>query len=92
MRPAIRTSRTAVAAFLSALLSVACGVLVLASDFDLFLAGVVLFAVLAIVLGIIAWIQVKRASDRLRGKALAGWAIGLPAGGVALGFLLVPAN
>jgi hypothetical protein len=91
MSPAIRTSRTVVAAFLSGLLAFACGVLAVASESDVFLLGVVLFAVLAVVLGIFGWVRVWRAPDRLRGKALAGWCVGLPVGAVALGFLLLPA-
>jgi hypothetical protein len=88
----MRTSRTVAAAFLSALLSLACGVLAVVSESDGFLVGVALFAVLALVLGVLGWVRVGRAPDRLRGKALAGWGIGLPTGGVALGFLLLPAT
>jgi hypothetical protein len=92
MRPAIRTSLAAAAAFLSGLLSVACAVLAFLAQTDLFLAGVALFAVLAIVLGIVGWIQVGRAPDLFRGNALAAWAITLCVAGVALGFLLLPAT
>jgi hypothetical protein len=92
MPPATRTSRIAATAFLSALLSVASGVLAVAIESDAFLLGVVFFAVLAVVLGICGLIQISRVPEPPRGKGLACWGIGLPAGGVALGFLLLPAN
>src|SRR5687768_4824835 len=79
------------AACLAGLLSVACGLLALASRSDLFLVGVVLFSVLALVLGAWRWLEIKRASGGLRGQAFVAWGIGIPAGGLALGFLLLPA-
>jgi hypothetical protein len=92
MSPAIRTSRTAAAAFLSALLSLACGVLAFTPEADLFLAGLALFAVLAIILGVVRWVQVGRTPDPFRGNALLGWAVAFTGGGLALGFVLLPAT
>jgi hypothetical protein len=85
-------SGKAVAAFLAGLSSVACGLLTLASGSDLFLLGVVLFGALALGLEISSRIEIKRSPSTLRGKALAGWGMGLPAGGFALGFLVLPAT
>jgi hypothetical protein len=92
MGAASRTSGQAAAALLAGLLSVACGVLALASESDLFLLGVVLCWLLALVLGVWSWVAIGRASGRLRGKTLAGWGMGAPLVGFGLGFLLLPAT
>ncbi len=86
------TSVKAVLALVLGLLSLACGILVFVSGTDLFLLGVAGFWLAALVLGIRSLLQIKRAPDRLRGKALAGWGIGVSSGGIALGFLLLPAT
>jgi hypothetical protein len=90
MSPATRTNRKAEAAFVSGVLAVACGVLTLTTNSDLFLVGIVLFAFLAVVLGIVGLLQIKADPEHLRGKGLAGWGIGLPIGAFGLGFLLLP--
>jgi hypothetical protein len=87
-----RTSGKAVAAFLAGISSVACGVFALASASDLFLVGIPLFMLLALVLGWRAWIEVGRSAGALSGKALAGWGTAIPVVGVGLGFLLLPAT
>jgi len=92
MATAIPTSGKAVAAFLAGLLSVACGLLALSSRSDLFLAGVPLFWLLALVLGILSRGEIRRAAGRLDGKSLAGWGMGIPTVGFTLGFLLLPAT
>jgi len=90
METAIRTSRMAAAALFMGVLSLACGVLAVATRFDLFLIGVVVFGILTFVLGIRGWIAVKRSPATLRGKALAVWGMLIPIGGFALGFGLLP--
>jgi hypothetical protein len=92
MDAAIRTSGAAAAALLMGVLSLACGLLAVATRFDLFLIGVVVFGILTFVLGIRGWRAVNRAPAALRGKALAVWGMLIPAGGFALGFLLLPAT
>ncbi len=85
-----RTSGKAMAAFYAGLLSAACGLLALASRSDLFLLGVVLSAALAFALGVRSWVEIHRAAGALEGKSLAGWGMGIPAGGFALAFLVLP--
>jgi hypothetical protein len=92
MDGATRTSGKAVAAFLAAELSVVCGVMVLVSTSDLFLLGIVLFAVLAFLLGVWSWVEILRASHPLGGKGLAGLGMTIPLVGLILGFLLLPAT
>jgi len=87
-----RTSRKAVAAFVSGLLSVACGLLAVLSEHDLFLGGIVLFVVAALLLGWRGIVEVGRAPATLTGKGLAAWGMALPPAGLALGFLLLPAR
>ena len=87
----VRTSPKAAAALLFGLLSLGCGLLVLLGAPDFLLLGVPLFFGLAIPTGVLGGREVKRSHGQLRGKALAGWGIGLPVGGVCLGFLLLPA-
>ena len=90
MGAASRTSLQAIASLLMGLLSIACGFLALASQSDLFLLGVVLFWLLAILFGLRSWVAVRRSSGGLRGKGLAGWGMGAPLIGFGLGFLLLP--
>jgi hypothetical protein len=91
MPPVIQTSGNAATAFFSSLLAVACGVLTVTTNSDLFLIGIVLFAFLAVVLGIVGLVEIKCDPEHLRGKGLAGWGIGLTVGAFGLGFLLLPA-
>ena len=90
MSPTVRTSGKAVSTLFAGLLSVACGILAVASRYDFFLVGVVVFWLLAFVLGVWSWIEIKRSSGGLRGKGLAGWGMGAPVAGFALGFFLMP--
>jgi uncharacterized membrane protein HdeD (DUF308 family) len=90
MGASVRTSRAATAAFVMGVLSLLCGVLAVATRFDLFLIGVVVFGILTFVLGIRGWMAVKRSPAALHGKALAVWGMLIPVGGFALGFLLLP--
>jgi hypothetical protein len=92
MSAAARANGKAVAAFLAGWLSLACGLLALRPASDPFLLGVVLFWALALLLGLRSRAEIKRARGRLRGRALAGWGMGLPAGGLVLGGLLLPAT
>lgn len=92
METAAPTSGKAVAAFLAGVTSVVCGVLTLATRSDWFLVGIILFWLLAIVLGVRSRAEIRRADDQLNGKTLAGWGMGVPAVGFALGFLLLPAT
>ncbi len=91
MTSPVQTSHKAIAAFTLGLLALGSGFLALVSSSDFFLLGVPVFAVLAIVFGIMGRREVKRAPGRLQGKALAGWGMGIPVGGCCLGFLLLPA-
>jgi hypothetical protein len=86
MGTAIRTSAKAVAVFLAGLLSLACGLLALASS-DLFLTGVALLMVLALALAVLSWKE-----SGLRGATLAGLGMTLSAGGFALVFLRLSAT
>jgi hypothetical protein len=90
--PHPRTSGKAVLGLVSGLLSFACGFLALTSGLDPFLLGVVLFGGSALVLGFRGWAEIKRAPDRLRGKGVAGWGLGVATAGFVLGFLLLPAT
>lgn len=92
MGMATRTSGKTLAALAAGLLSLACGLFALGSGSDLFLVAVVILGDLAFLLGIRGRIEIGRSEGRLRGKALAGWAMGIPTGGFALGFLLLPAT
>src|SRR5260370_37616995 len=91
MTPALQTSSKAVAAFALGLSALGSGFLALVSGSDLFLLGIPAFTVLAIVFGIFGRREVNRAPDRWQGKGLAGWGMGIPMGGLGLGFLLLPA-
>jgi uncharacterized membrane protein HdeD (DUF308 family) len=90
MGAVIRTSSAAAAAFIMGVLSLLCGVLAVATRFDQFLIGVVVFGILTFVLGIRGWMAVKRSPAALRGKALAFWGMLILIGGFALGFMLLP--
>lgn len=92
METANPTSNKAAATFLAGLLAVACGVLALTSRSDLFLAGILLFWLLAILLGVRTRGEIRRADGRLEGSALALGGMCLPAVGFVLGFLLLPAT
>jgi len=87
-----RSSGKAVGAFFMGLLSVACGFLALVSESDVLLLGVVLFWVLALVLGICGLREIKRSVGGLCGKGFAAWGIGIAPTGLVLGFLLLPAT
>jgi hypothetical protein len=84
-------SKGAVAAFLSGILSLSSGFLAQVTDDDFFLIGIPVFFLLALILGIKGRRAIARNPGQLRGKALAGWGMGLPVGGICLGFLLLPA-
>ena len=77
---------------LAGLLAVACGFLAVLSRSDLFLVGVAVCWLLAIVLGVRGWRAIRRAAGGLRGKTLAGWGMGVPLLGAGLGFILLPAT
>lgn len=85
-----RTSTTAVLALIAGVASLCCGILVLASKSDSYLIGIVLSGALALVLGVYSRIKIWRSNGRLRGKGFATWGMGMPLGGFALGFLLLP--
>ncbi len=90
MKTAIRTSGKAVVAMVTGILAVVSGMLANSSRSDLFLLGIPLFWGLAVVFGVVARIDIKRAAGTLAGKRLAAWGMGIPTGGFALGFLLLP--
>ena len=73
-------------------MSLACGVLALFGSEDRLLAGVPLFWLLALILGIGALADIKRAAGGLGGSGLAGGGMGVPVAGFAIGFLLLPAT
>jgi hypothetical protein len=81
-----RTSKTAVAAWGLGALSAASGLLTLVAAPGRLWASAGAFGLLALVAGVAAWRRVRRHPQRLRGKALAAWGIGLP----LLGLLLLP--
>jgi hypothetical protein len=85
-----RISGKAVAALLLGLASLGSGFLALVTAFDLFLLGVVAGCMLAILFAALARRDMRHSQGVLQGKALAGWGVGLPVGGVCLGFLLLP--
>ena len=85
------TSSKAMAGFLAGVLSLACGVLVLITQSDWFLVGIVVFLALAVVLGWRAWVEDGPSSGILTGRSLAGWGMALPIAGCGLGFILLPA-
>src|SRR5690242_8520247 len=87
-----RISIAAASAFLSGILAVVCGILVLGTQSDGFLLGIVGFSLLALVLGTWGLIRIRWARGALRGKAFAGWGMGIPVCGFGLGFLLLPAT
>ncbi len=84
------TSYKSVAAFLSALLAIGCGVFSLLIQSDLFLIGILVFFVLANGLGIWGLVEVNLSDGILTGKPFAISGIALPYVGFALGFLLLP--
>jgi hypothetical protein len=88
----VRTSSAAASSLLCALASIACGILVILTQFDFLLFGIAGFGVLAIGLGIRGIRQVRRNPGQLTGAALAKWGIGLPLAGLVLGFVLLPAT
>jgi lysylphosphatidylglycerol synthetase-like protein (DUF2156 family) len=90
MPASTRTSGKAVLTLVFGLSSLVCGFLALVAENDLLLVAVVLFAIAAVVLGVLSRLEIKRASGSLRGKALVGWGIGTPVGGFGLAFLILP--
>jgi hypothetical protein len=92
MEKAVPTSGKAMVAFAAGLLSVLCGIIALVGSSDLFLAGVPLFWLLALVLGVWGLAGIRRAAGGLGGSGLACGGIGLPVAGFTLGFLLLPAT
>ena len=90
MTTATRTSGKAVLAMVTGILALFSGILANSSRSDLFLLGIPLFWGLAIVFGVIARIDIKRAVGTLTGKGLAAWGMGIPTVGFGLGFLLLP--
>jgi len=91
MNSSVRISTKAAAAFCFGTLSLFSGFLALLSDSDGFLVGVPVFFVLAVILGILGRREIKRQPGRFADKALAGWGMAIPVGGVCLGFFLLPA-
>ena len=85
-------SGKAVAAFLAGMGSVLSGFLALSSTSDHFLAAVPLFWLLALVLGIRGYGEIRRSAGGLAGRSLALWGMCIPAVGFFLGFLLLPAT
>ncbi len=73
-----RTSGKAVAAFFAGVLFIACGVLVLLSEFGLFLVGIVLFFGVAVVLGWLALVEIERTSETLTGRSIVGCGVAFP--------------
>jgi hypothetical protein len=87
-----RTSRLAVTAFCSGLGALVCGFLALVSDADFFLLGLATGFFLAVACAMAGLWAIRRSDGILAGKGLAKWGIGLPVGGLVLGFLLLPAT
>jgi hypothetical protein len=92
MDPQRQTSPKAALAFAFGLLSLGSGLMALLARSDLFRLGVPVGLVLALTFGILGLREVRGSSGRFTGRALAGWGIGLPVGGMSLGFLLLPAT
>jgi hypothetical protein len=90
MTPAIRISGKAVLAMVTGMLAIVSGILANSSRSDLYLLGIPLFWGLALVLGVVARKEIKRAGGALIGKGLAAWGMGIPTVGFGLGFLLLP--
>jgi len=90
MATAARTSFMSVLTVLAGLSSLVCGFLSLMSDSDSFLLRVVLFFALSMLCGLLSWVGINRAGGRLHGKGFAACGMGMPLGGFALGFLLLP--
>ncbi len=85
-----RVSLAAVLALVAGILAVVCGIMALASNSDWYLAGIGLWLLLSIVFGVYSWVRINRSEGRLQGKGVAFLGMGLPVGGFALGFLLLP--
>jgi hypothetical protein len=92
METATPTSGKARVAFVAGLLSVLCGVVALVGSEDWLLAGVPLFWLLALILGIWGLADISRAAGGLGGSGVACSGMGLPVAGFAFGFLLLPAT
>jgi hypothetical protein len=90
MNAPTRTSGKAVLTLVFGLSSLVCGFLALVAVNDFLLVAVAVFAILAIVLGVLSRVDIKRASGSLRGKALVGWGIATPVCGLGLAFLILP--
>ncbi len=90
MSTVTRTSGKAVSTLVLGVSSLVCGYLGLVVENDWFLVAVVVFAALAVVLGVLSRIDIKRASGGLRGKGLVTWGIGTPLCGFGLAFLILP--
>jgi hypothetical protein len=72
------------------LLSVACGILAVPAESDLLVFGALVFWFAALGLGIISLVEIRRASDGLRGRGLVYGGIGFASCGIVLGILFVP--
>jgi hypothetical protein len=85
-----RTARLPVAAFVSGVLAVLCGVLTLLTRGDLFLLGATLFLILAVALGCWAWLTSIRSSPKPNANSLLGWGLGLAGAAMLVGILIPP--
>jgi heme A synthase len=83
-------SRKSVASFLLGGLAAGTGVVAVALDYPILMAVILASSVLSIVLGVLAWKQVRRSPGRVRASPPVDWGIALSIIGV-LFVLLLPA-